>query len=137
MNLRNLIVPVVLVAGMAFVASDAMAAPVGSTPTSAMFGGRVTVGGGIGINVPIGGRRVAYPTQTVQSGYWTTVTEQVYVPGQLIGYDRYGNPIMTAGHYQTVQRQVWVPAPTRVVYPYRSGPVGTVHVGLGGRWRIR
>jgi hypothetical protein len=133
MNIRNVLIPVALVAALALVASDASAAPVGSTPTSAVFGGRVHLGGGIGIDIPIG-RRPAH-VHTVQSGYWTTVTEQVWTPGQLIGYDRHGHPIVTPGHYVLVQRQVWVPTVQQVIHQPR--PVGTVHVGFGGRWRIR
>ncbi len=134
MKLRNLILPVVLVAGLAFAATDAAAAPVGSAPTGALYRGHVHVGGGVGVDIPIGGSRVAYPAHS-HGGYWTTITEQVWVPGHVIGYDRFGHPIMTAGHYQLVQRQVWVPAPRRVYY--RPRPFGSIHIGLGGLWRIR
>lgn len=142
MNIRNLFLPVALVAGLGLAcAGNAHASPItmAGSHSSASLGG-VRIGGGVGF--PIGNRYGP-------SGYWTTqtvpmtvqvqvpYTTTVQVPSHIIGTDVNGNPIWT---YRTEQRteyrieyrtqwvtqQVWVPT-------YSPRPRGWV--GLGFRFR--
>jgi hypothetical protein len=142
MNIRRLVLPAALVAGLGFAcASEAQASPVPSARvTSANFGG-VRVGGGVGVGFPIGGHYYS----AYQPGYWTTQTVQVLVPVQvpmqvqdrIIGTDINGNPIwsyrtvmQTQMQPQWVTQQVWVPGHYHGRYLQPRG-----HVGLGIRFR--
>ena len=141
MNIRRLVLPAALVAGLGFAcASEAQASPVvpSARVTSANLGG-VHVRGGVGVGFPIG-----HPHSTYHPGYWTTQTVQVMVPIQvqvqvpdhIDGYDVYGRPIW---HYRTeirtqyqpqwVTQQVWVPGHTHSHYH------GSGFVGVGARFR--
>lgn len=141
MIFRSLFLPLALVAGSAVAAVEASAAPMSASRGPALLGGRVHVGAGVGVDIPIHGGSTYGPSHVVQpSGYWTTVSERIWQPGQLIGYDRFGQPIMSQGQWQVVQRQVWVPQTHVVHYQprrYYRRPFGNIHIGLGGRWRIR
>jgi hypothetical protein len=141
MNLRRLVLPAALVAGLGFAfASEANAPPLPNARVTAPLGG-IRVGGGVGVGFPIGGHRHT----TYQPGYWTTQTVRVMVPVQvqvqvpvhIDGYDVYGNPIW---HYRTetrtqmqpqwVTQQVWVPGH---YHSHVHRPSG--FVGLGVRFR--
>ena len=151
MNLRAALIPVALVAGLAFAANDAVASPITPGHGGAVFGPRIHVGGGIGIDIPlhVRSRRRAYrpayrPARVVApapAGYYRTVRERVWHPPELVGYDSHGYPAYSEGHWDYVERRVWVPAPVVVRRPVMVRPriVPRVHVGLGigGRWRIR
>jgi hypothetical protein len=120
MRLKTLLLPVALVAGLALAAAPAaLAAPLPAAPVAL---GGIHVGIGVGVRVPIG-TRYSYPP----AGYWTVRTQTVWVGDQVIGYDVYGNPILSPGHYETQQIRVWVPARhfTRVV--------PTIGIGLSFR----
>jgi hypothetical protein len=140
--IRNLILPVALVAGLGLAcAGTAQASPIasGARATSASLGG-IHIGGGVGF--PIGGPRYG------PSGYWTTQTVPVQVQVQVphtvavqvrdhvIGTDMYGQPIWSfrteyQTHYHTeyqtqwVTQQVWVPT-----YTNYHRPQGWLGVGF-------
>ena len=146
MKLRVALLPAALLTALAFSANDAAAAPLTSAPSTAVFGPRIHVGGGVGINIPIhiGRRRhVAHPVRVVHqpAGHWETVRERVWHPRELVGYDSHGRATYSPGHWDYIERRVWVPAPVvvhrpvRVIRPRR--PIGNIHIGLGGRWRLR
>lgn len=138
MNLRNLILPVAAVAGLAF----ATAPKAHAAPITHLAPGGLHVG--VGVGFPIG--RSYGP-----SGYWTTqsvpmnvqvqvpYTTTVQVPDHVIGTDAYGQPIWsyrleTRTEYRTewrtqwVTQQVWVPT-------YSYAPRANGFLGLGFRFR--
>ena len=72
--LKKILLPVVAAATFALVApSAADASPLNPVKSPAVYGGRVHIG--VGVGIPIGGRRVRR-ARTVHSGYWTTVYER-------------------------------------------------------------
>ena len=133
MTLRTALLPVALLAALAFVTADAAeAAPIPAKHSKAFFGPKVFVGGGVGVRVPLTRshkvvrRRVVHPT-----GYWKSVPYEVYIPGRVIGYDHYGHPITTAGHTEIRYRKVWVRTAPVVRKRTYVRPRPSVHVGVG------
>ena len=85
---------------------------------------------GVGVAVPLGPRRVRGRRHVVApSGRWIVEQHRVWVPGEVIGYDRFGHPVVTEGYWAVERRRVWVPYRRHVVRP-AHGPRGRVAVGL-------
>jgi len=128
MILRHLLLPVALVAVLGLVATTAQAAPVSTLAPlpDLAYGGRVHVG--VGVAFPIGPapRRVRAVHRA--PGHWVVRQERVWVPGEVIGYDPYGYPIVTEGYWTVRSTRVWV---SEVRYVPRPRPRGYVAVGLG------
>lgn len=138
MKLRTALLPVALLAALAFVTADAAEAAPIHTKSKAFFGPKVFVSGGVGVRVPLTRSRVVHSRTVVRpSGYWKTIPYEVYVPGRVIGYDHYGHPITTAGHTEIRYRKVWVETAPVVVRRSYVHPRPTVGVGLGVGIRIR
>ena len=121
MNMRRLVLPAALVAGLGFAcASEAQASPRASSArvTSANLGG-VRVGGGVGVGFPIGATATARTTRATgpprPCRSWCPVQVPVQVPDHIDGYDVYGNPIW---HYRT---EIQHPVPAAVGDPAGLG----------------
>lgn len=128
MKLTRLVLALALLAGLpVLLAPSALAAPVtGLAPLPATLHaghghGHVSVG--IGFGVPV---TVPRPVVVAPAGYWTTRVEEVYVPGEVIGYDAWGRTVATEGYWTEQVVRVWVPAPR---------PVRVVHAAPA--WRPR
>ena len=136
MNMRNLILPVALVAGLGLATAEAAQA---STVTSARLGG---IHIGVGVGFPIGRSRGP-------SGYWTTqnvpmtvqvqvpYTVTVQVPDHVIGTDMYGHPVWSyrmeyRTEYRLEYRTQWV---AQQVWVQTYSPRPTGWLGLGFRFR--
>jgi hypothetical protein len=135
MLLRRALLPVALVLTLGLVSADlAQAAPVSAPlPSPGVAFGGVHVGFGVGVVVPLGPRhRHARPVRRVApSGYWAVQRERVWVPGELIGYDRFGRPVVTEGFWTVESRRVWVRAEPYVQrHVVRPAPRGRIAVGL-------
>ena len=146
MKLRTALLPVALFAALAVVTADAAeAAPISAKHSSkAFFGPKVFVSGGVGVRVPLTRSRVVRSRTVVRtravvrpSGYWKTIPYEVYIPGRVIGYDHYGNSIVSPGRTEIRYRKVWVERAPVVVRRSYVRPRTTVGVGLGVGVRIR
>ena len=137
MLLRRMLLPVAILLALGLVSADlAQAAPVRvpAPAPSVAFGG-VHVGVGVGVAVPLGpsyrrgyrGYRGYRGRRMRSHGQWVVEQERVWVPGELIGYDRHGHEIVTEGFWTVERRRVWVPVERHVVRP---APRGRVAVGF-------
>ncbi len=132
MQPTRLMLPLALVVlGLVAAAPAALAAPataLAPAPTVLLPGG-VHLGIGVGIRVPI--RAPRHRTVVVApSGHYETRIERVWVPGgALLGYDVYGNPVLTRGYWTERRIQVWVPY--RVIRRQVVRPAPRVGVGVG------
>ena len=138
MNLRTILFPLAVAAGLAFAIPDtAQASPLSGHVSPVALGG-IHVGGGIGVTIPIGGyyREGRYYHTAHPGGYWVQTGTQTYmVRDHVIGYDVNGVPIWS---YREVVQPLysWVEAPriVRRVY-FRSRPTFRLSLGLG--WFFR
>ena len=127
MLLRRALLPLAVVLALGLVTAElAQAAPVPvRAPAKAVSFGGVHVGFGVGVSAPIRPvHRRGHPGRRVHPhGRWVVHREEVWVPGELIGYDRHGHPIHTEGFWTIERRRVWVPVRRHVVRPARRGYV--------------
>lgn len=127
MILRRLLLPVALLAVLGLAATSARAAPLTAFAPlpDVAYGGRVHVG--VGVGFPIGPvHRRARPVRTAP-GHWVVRQERVWIPGEVIGYDVYGHPIVTEGYWTLRRTRVWV---SQVRYVPRPRPRGHVAIGV-------
>jgi len=125
--IRRALLPLAVLLALGLVAVDTAEAapvPVPAPGPSIAFGG---VHVGVGVVIPIGPRRARPVRRVAPSGHWVVEQQRVWVPGELIGYDRFGYPIVTEGYWSIESQRVWVPHRRPVVRP---APRGAVAVGL-------
>ena len=139
MILRSVVLPLVLVAGLAFaLAPDAEAGPItGIVQAPNIHAGPVHVAVGVGVRgpvVPVRRHHAGHRYRVRPAGRWVIQDEHVWVPGEMIGYDSHGHEIYTEGRWIVERRRVWVPAPRVIHHHHRRGYVrprtrGYVRVG--------
>ena len=135
---RIVLIPVVLLAALAFTAPEASAH---GGRLSRNHGRRLHSHGGVFVGgrvaIPVG-QRGGYWREVVDytGGHYKTRTREVEVPGRQIGYDFEGRPLYAGSRVETRTYQVWIPRRRivrRVWVPRRA--VGVVTIG--GRVRVR
>jgi len=128
MLLRRALLPLAVVLALGLVSADlAQAAPTPvPTPASSVAFGGIHVGVGVAVPLGPGPRRVRPHRRVHPHGRWIVEQERVWVPGELVGYDRFGHPVVTEGFWTVERRRVWVPVRRHVVRPARRG-----HVAVG------
>ena len=116
---RLLLPPALVLGGLLFMATDALAAPTtGLVPTSqALFGGhghghgrghgRGHARGRVIVAAPVAPRVVRRPV----CGHYEWRVERLWVDGEVIGRGRHGRPIVTEGYWTTRRYRVWVETP--------------------------
>ena len=127
--IRRALLPLAVLLALGLLAVDTAQAapvPVPAPAPSVAFGG---VHVGVGVAVPLGPRRVRGRRHVAPSGRWIVEQHRVWVPGEVIGYDRFGHPVVTEGYWAVERRRVWVPYRRHVVRPAHR-PRGHVAVGL-------
>ncbi len=134
LSLARLALPALLALGM-------LAPSATASPQKIDLG--ISLGKHVNLGVTLGSARYPRPRArrrtsriTPSRGYWKTITEQVWVPGQRRQewvpaayetiYDSYGNAhkvlvregcyrtVQDPGHYEARSRRVWVPARRRI-----------------------
>lgn len=128
--IRRALLPLAILLALGLVAVDTAEAaplPAPAPGPSVAFGG---VHVGVGVAIPLGPRRARRHHHVAPRGRWVVEQHRVWVPGEVVGYDRFGHPIVTEGFWTVERQRVWVPYRRHVVHPAPRRPRGHVAVGL-------